>query len=353
MGNHRKQTGNHPLRNLTAVASTGSLAVLGFTGIANANDWTGVAQCESSGDWSINTGNGYYGGLQFSQSTWDAYKPAGAPARADLATQDQQIQAAEATLAAQGIGAWPHCGQYLESGETVALSASAPQKERNAPCGRTWPVDGIITQGYHGGHNGMDVGASIGTPILAVSSGTIVLAGPFDPGGYGSYIEQITDEGYTVQYGHISDWYVSSGDYVQAGAVIGAVGNEGSSTGPHLHLRVSDSDGNGVDPEVFLAGACATQSSAPVPEPEVEVPEVVQENWASEEAPAPSPEPEASTPIHDELYTIVNGDTLWDIAARVDLTWQTLAEMNPYISNPDLIYPGDQLVLDLEVNSGN
>lgn len=344
MGKHSAKKTTHPIRNLTgvgafasslAVASTGSLAVLGFTGIANANDWTGVAQCESSGDWSINTGNGYYGGLQFSQSTWDAYKPAGAPARADLATQDEQIQAAEATLAAQGIGAWPQCGKYLESGETVAVQASAPAPTQAPSCGRAWPVDAILTQGFHGGHDGIDLGAGMGTPIKAVSSGTVVLAGPFDPGGYGNYIEQITDDGYTVQYGHISEWYVGSGDYVQAGTVIGAVGNAGSSTGPHLHLRVHDSSGSPVDPEVFLAGACATESSAPVPEQEEPAPAPVPEAWAQDEL----------TPIYGELYKIVTGDTLSDIAARVGLTWQTLHEMNPYISDPDLIYPDDELMV--------
>lgn len=351
MGKHSAKKTTHPIRNLTgvgafasslAVASTGSLAVLGFTGIANANDWTGVAQCESSGDWNINTGNGYYGGLQFSQSTWDAYKPAGAPARADLATQDEQIQAAEATLAAQGIGAWPQCGKYLEldagaysveSGET--LTVSAPQKEQPAPCGRTWPVDAILTQGFHGGHDGIDLGAGMGTPIKAVSSGTVVLAGPFDPGGYGNYIEQITDDGYTVQYGHVSEWYVSSGDYVQAGTVIGAVGNAGSSTGPHLHLRVHDSSGAPVDPEVYLSDACATESSAPEPEAEEPAPAPVPEAWAQDEL----------TPIYGELYKIIAGDTLSDIAARVGLTWQTLHEMNPYISDPDLIYPDDELMV--------
>jgi nucleoid-associated protein YgaU len=339
MATHRTKS-THPIRNLTAAASTGTLAVLGITGTAAAagNDWSGVAQCESSGDWSINTGNGFYGGLQFTQSTWDAYKPAGAPARADLASREQQEQAAEATLAAQGVGAWPHCGQYLEEGTTVAVSAPQPAQQ-TSQCDWLPPVDAVLTQGFHGGHNGIDLGADYGTPIYATASGTIVLAGPFDPGGYGNYIEQITDSGYTVQYGHISEWYVGSGDYVEAGSLIGAVGNAGSSTGPHLHLRVTDGSGNAVDPETLFY--CVPDVPAPKPPlaPEVE------ENWSTE-----STEPEPSTPIFDELYTIVTGDTLSDIAARVDLTWQTLADMNPYITNPDLIYPGDQLVLDLEVN---
>jgi nucleoid-associated protein YgaU len=325
MATHRSKT-THPIRNLTAVATTGSLAVLGFTGIASAagNDWSGVAECESSGDWNINTGNGYYGGLQFSQSTWDAYKPAGAPARADQASQEQQIQAAEATLAAQGINAWPICGAHLKAGVTVTYDEPAPA---TPSCGWTSPVDAVLTQGFHSGHDGIDLGAPYGTPIVAAASGTVTKAGPLDPGGYGNYVEQITDEGYTVQYGHISEWYVQSGDYVHAGAVIGAVGNAGSSTGPHLHLRVYDSSGSPVDPETLFYCTPAPEP-APAPEPE------------------PAPEPptaDPGSPIYDELYTIVTGDTLSDIAARVDLTWQTLADMNPYISNPDLIYAGDTL----------
>jgi hypothetical protein len=80
---------------------------------AATHDWTGVAECESGGNWSINTGNGYYGGLQFGQSTWLAYGGAAYAARADLATKAEQIAVAEKVLAAQGKGAWPTCGKGL------------------------------------------------------------------------------------------------------------------------------------------------------------------------------------------------------------------------------------------------
>jgi resuscitation-promoting factor RpfA len=90
---------------------------------AAAHDWTGVAQCESSGDWSINTGNGYYGGLQFSQSTWEAYGGLAYASRADLASADAQIVVAERTLAGQGIGAWPSCGRYLTGAGPVEVVA--------------------------------------------------------------------------------------------------------------------------------------------------------------------------------------------------------------------------------------
>jgi resuscitation-promoting factor RpfB len=76
-------------------------------------NWDAVASCESGGNWSINTGNGYYGGLQFSSSTWLAYGGGAYAARADLAAKSQQIAVAEKVLAAQGPGAWPVCGRNL------------------------------------------------------------------------------------------------------------------------------------------------------------------------------------------------------------------------------------------------
>lgn len=96
----------------TAVV-TGALAAVPFavaTGTANAapHNWDGVAQCESGGNWGINTGNGYYGGLQFSLSTWRANGGTGMPHQASRA---EQIRVAENTLRSQGIGAWPTCGK--------------------------------------------------------------------------------------------------------------------------------------------------------------------------------------------------------------------------------------------------
>ncbi|MCF2533107.1 transglycosylase family protein [Yinghuangia sp. KLBMP8922] len=76
---------------------------------ASVSTWDKVAQCESTGNWSINTGNGFYGGLQFTQSTWNAFGGGQYAQRADLATKDQQIAIAEKVLAGQGPGAWPVC----------------------------------------------------------------------------------------------------------------------------------------------------------------------------------------------------------------------------------------------------
>src|SRR5664280_3182493 len=111
----------------------GVLAGAGLFGLAlpassaSSSTCDSVAQCESSGNWSINTGNGYYGGLQFTQSTWAASGGLQYAARADLATKAQQIAIAENTLAGQGWGAWTCAAIVGASGSaTTGAPASAP-----------------------------------------------------------------------------------------------------------------------------------------------------------------------------------------------------------------------------------
>ncbi|MCX4705202.1 transglycosylase family protein [Streptomyces sp. NBC_01373] len=113
-GRHRRYQPNRINRaSLTVTAGGAGMAMpLIGAGVAQAADvdtWNKVAACESTNDWNINTGNGYYGGLQFSQSTWEAYGGTRYAPRADLATKDQQIAVAEKVLDGQGPGAWPTC----------------------------------------------------------------------------------------------------------------------------------------------------------------------------------------------------------------------------------------------------
>ncbi|WP_344785617.1 transglycosylase family protein [Gordonia caeni] len=75
--------------------------------------WDALAQCEATGNWAINTGNGYYGGLQFNQSTWERWGGTEYAPRADLATREEQIAIGKKTQAAQGWGAWPTCTSKL------------------------------------------------------------------------------------------------------------------------------------------------------------------------------------------------------------------------------------------------
>ncbi|MGW1876432.1 transglycosylase family protein [Streptomyces sp. NPDC001975] len=113
-GRHRRYQPNRINRASLTVTAGGAglalpLAAAGSADAASVSTWDKVAACESSGDWGIDTGNGYYGGLQFTQSTWEAYGGTRYAPRADLATKDQQIAVAEKVLGGQGPGAWPVC----------------------------------------------------------------------------------------------------------------------------------------------------------------------------------------------------------------------------------------------------
>jgi resuscitation-promoting factor RpfA len=97
-----------------ALAVLGSTVALGAPAPAQAArkvNWDAIARCESSGRWHINTGNGYYGGLQFSRSTWRAHGGAKYGTTADKATKTNQIRIAEKVRSTQGLGAWPVCGR--------------------------------------------------------------------------------------------------------------------------------------------------------------------------------------------------------------------------------------------------
>ncbi|MET9397668.1 transglycosylase family protein [Kitasatospora sp. NPDC002965] len=115
----------------------------GTASAASVATWDKVAQCESTGNWSINTGNGFYGGLQFTSSTWTEFGGTSFAARADLATKDQQIAIAEKVLAVQGPGAWPVCSVKagLTKGGTPAAvdtstAAAKPAVQTPAPAAK-------------------------------------------------------------------------------------------------------------------------------------------------------------------------------------------------------------------------
>jgi hypothetical protein len=100
-----------------AALSVASMSVATPAANASRVNWDAIAQCESSGDWAINTGNGFYGGLQFLPSTWKEHGGVGMPNRA---SREQQIFIAERVLRTQGIGAWPVCGAYALSPRSTA-----------------------------------------------------------------------------------------------------------------------------------------------------------------------------------------------------------------------------------------
>ncbi|MEU7719012.1 transglycosylase family protein [Streptomyces tibetensis] len=138
-GRHRRYQPNRINRASLTVTAGGAGMALPFmgTGAAQAADmdtWNKVAACESTNNWSINSGNGFYGGLQFTQSTWEAYGGRAYAARADLASKDQQIAVAEKVLDGQGPGAWPVCsvraGLTRGGGEPGIRPAAERTKQR-------------------------------------------------------------------------------------------------------------------------------------------------------------------------------------------------------------------------------
>ncbi|MFI9766580.1 transglycosylase family protein [Streptomyces sp. NPDC052415] len=144
-GRHRRYQPNRINRaSLTVTAGSAGMAIpLIGTGTAQAADvetWDKVATCESTNDWNINTGNGYYGGLQFAQSTWEQYGGTRYAPRADLATKDEQIAVAEKVLDGQGPGAWPVCSVragLTRGGESPELKTSVPDvKPQTTPQSR-------------------------------------------------------------------------------------------------------------------------------------------------------------------------------------------------------------------------
>jgi hypothetical protein len=133
-GRHRKpSTSNISVAKIAvtgAVLGGGSIALAGQAAAATDGEWDQVARCESGGNWGINTGNGYHGGVQFSASTWASHGGGQYAPSAELATKAQQIAVAERVLATQGRGAWPVCGGPL---------SGATQRDLPTPAGLDGP----------------------------------------------------------------------------------------------------------------------------------------------------------------------------------------------------------------------
>jgi len=120
------------------------------------------------------------------------------------------------------------------SANSLLGSSVSGNTSKAEPSGR--PVGGVLTQDYHPGHNGLDFGVVVGTPVQATMDGNVIYAGWNDQ-GYGNLV--IVENGeYRTYYAHLSSIPVSVGESVSAGSTIGLSGNTGNSTGPHLHYEI-------------------------------------------------------------------------------------------------------------------
>ncbi|MEU2576933.1 transglycosylase family protein [Streptomyces anulatus] len=307
---------------IVAAGVTGSaiaIPLLGAGGAqaAEATTWDRVAECESGGMWSADLGNGYYGGLQFSQETWSAYGGTAFAPRADLASRSQQISVAEKVLDDQGPKAWPSC---------AVISGLA--------------VDGSLP--------GVDPGTSPSAEPSAAPSA--------DP------TSTPTDE---------AD---ATGETGESGK--GEKGDEadkGGSGGPEKGSEAPDSSVTPSAPPASDAPDASDPSTAPdastgedgkggkhrgAPAPEEA--DAGQEGGGPRESGRHASRGEGGArdggAATAGAYTVQPGDNLWAIADAQELPggWTGLYETNKGLlgSDPDLILPGQNLDLGLDPSAG-
>ncbi|WP_411283174.1 transglycosylase family protein [Lapillicoccus sp.] len=130
---HARSTKRSTKFRLAGVGVAGAATIMGGLATASsaqaASPWDAVAACESGGNWAINTGNGFYGGLQFTRQTWLGYGGGAYAGTANLASRDQQIAIAQKVLVGQGPGAWPVCsvkGGLTRANGGTSSAAAAP-----------------------------------------------------------------------------------------------------------------------------------------------------------------------------------------------------------------------------------
>ncbi|WP_084484423.1 M23 family metallopeptidase [Nocardia anaemiae] len=195
------------------------------------------------------------------------------------------VSAAIGVLAAADPDALPGItGRTDQGGDDVAFTAFTPpeaQMPQTVPEAVSWdqnrmaaeaarprtvrPIAGVLTSnfGMRWGalHAGLDFADPIGTPIAAVTDGTVIEAGPAS--GFGMWVRVQQDDGTIGVYGHVNDILATVGQQVRAGEVIATVGNRGFSTGPHLHYEVHSGDGTPIDPMPWLGARGIAVGFAP------------------------------------------------------------------------------------------
>jgi murein DD-endopeptidase MepM/ murein hydrolase activator NlpD len=184
-GKHRRTSVNRLTRIGVAAGTTGAAIAMPLVGATSAhaapvNVWDQVAACESTGNWHINTGNGFYGGVQFTQSTWAEFGGLKYAARADLATKEQQIAIAEKVLATQGPGAWPVCGPragllrgMADTSTTPASPTSSHSTSSSSSSGSSSPTPAPSVHKLGGGGGAQGHGAQTGGSYKVATGDTL------------------------------------------------------------------------------------------------------------------------------------------------------------------------------------
>ncbi|MGW0141446.1 transglycosylase family protein [Streptomyces calvus] len=325
-GRHRRPRQAPAL--LVAAGVTGSAIAIPLLGAGSASaadgaTWDRVAECESGGSWSQNTGNGYYGGLQLTQDDWEAYGGLDYAPSADQASRGQQIAVAERILADQGVGAWRTCGllagleqdsvsgdidtgvvedatpdasESPDSGDSSASSSPTPTSDPSADAERTDGTDGTDATQSPQNATGESADPSA-TSDASKSESPEAEASPSTTPG--------SDE---------SD---------KSESAEGSSGSAGTGTsGGGRHRGESADEGTTEDRPSASSGRHASRDS------------------------------DAARDAADGSYTVRTGDSLSSIADSLGLSggWRPLYAENEQVvgADPDLILPGQELAVGIE-----
>ncbi|MFJ9604229.1 transglycosylase family protein [Streptomyces althioticus] len=306
-GRHRRPRQAPAL--LVAAGVTGSAIAIpllgaGAASAADGETWDRVAECESGGSWSQNTGNGYYGGLQLTQDDWENYGGLEFAPSADAASRNQQITVAERILADQGVGKWRACG--LLTG--LNQDTGSPDVDPGVSSGAE--QDGTRTGGTSTSSGSPESGDSSASPSPSATSGSSDASGEAksDADASASPSASTTPE---------SDESDKSGQSTGSSAVTESEdGGSGRHRGPSAQEDVTADAG--------------TPSSGRHASPSTDTP--------------------AGTA--DDRYTVQDGDSLTSIADSLALTggWTALYVENQQVigDDPNLILPGQRLLVDSE-----
>lgn len=321
-----------------ALAGTaGTVAALLSTGTqaqaASLSTWDKVAQCESGGNWQINTGNGYYGGLQFSAATWAAHGGRHFAVRADLASKGAQITVAERVLAAQGAGAWPVCGPragLARGGAAAGVSTRSAPATVSVAARAVAYAKAAVGRPYVWGATGPGSYDCSGLTMAAWRAAGVSI--PRTSGAQWSGLTRVSAS--AVQPGDIVVYsgaahvalYIGNGRIIEAPRPGKSVQTAPWRSGWYATHFV------GV---VRPAGAsAAVERSAPVYTPK-----------AAPAAPEKHHGPSLAETMATGRYTVRAGDTLSAIARTHGFTdWRRLYAANmDKVYDPDLIFPGQVL----------
>ncbi|MFJ8825732.1 transglycosylase family protein [Streptomyces sp. NPDC102467] len=334
-GRHRRPRQAPAL--VVAAGVTGSVIAIPLLAATSASaasttTWDKLAECESGGQWSLNAGTGYFGGLQFSQEMWEQYGGLDYAPSADEASRSQQIAVAEQALKAKGPSAWPSC----------SLVAGLTQGDESADVD---PGATVSPQASDPADPSVGVGLGVSDEPSAEASGdTSGNTASGDPSGDSS--DEPSGDASGKASGKAGD---KAGDSASDDASDDAAGKDGGG---------SDKSGRADDP---------TSSATPSPSGSASG------DSASDESGADSAGRHRGDPAADdtsdsrtgdgrhasreedrteEAYTVRSGDSLWDIADAQDVRggWDALYDLNKKTvgSDPDLILPGQSLDLGLE-----